>query len=899
MSWLDAARHRLRTLLDRDRLAAEMEEEMRFHLELEATHHGAPGRTTGPERHQYGLRRRFGNMSAIREDRRRASGLATLDRLLQDAAYAWRQLTRAPAFTAAVTLTLALGIGANATMFAIVDRVMLRAPEGIADADRVVHLRSWRELRDGTRDSSGAMSYPSYVEFRSMTDVFANVTAVLGPMDVPIGRGIDAANARGVLVSGGYFETLGSRPLLGRFFSDEETREPTGQPVVVLSHAYWVRAFRGAPDAIGRTLLANNLTYTIIGVARRGFTGHSLAAIDFWLPMAAAPGLRYGGDDWALQRGIRWLMVIVRLKSDVTPARALARTGVSWTAWNLRPDRPGARAPTPYFVSMIPAKSSVRPEHRVARLLVGVALLLLFITCANVANLLLARALARRREIAVRLALGVSRWRLTSLYLIDAILLALLGGSLALAVAYWGIPVVRAMLFAGAAIGHWSIDGRVVAFTMGTALVAGLIAGIVPAFQASRPSLIGALRQGAREGAVHRSRTRLALLVTQGALSVALLAGTGLFIRSLQRIGAEHLGLDLHRVLVASFDGSRSGWSPEQVREVVRDMRDRARGVPGVESVSLTVGVPFEGQYGLPLRIPGHDSIPGMERGRAPFIYAVTPDFFRTMGTRIIAGRGLTDADDRAAAPSVAVVSAEMARLIWPRGDALGQCFRIDLRSTTADCTQVVGIAEDARRKALIEATPPVQYYVPLAQAPRPLSEQTLLVRAAEPRRVRAALVRTLQTLRVDMPYVHVRTLEEAVAPELRPWRLGASVFALFGALALIVAAIGTYSVMQFSVAQRLHEMGVRIALGARRVDLLRLVGSEALRIGVVSSAVGVALVIFAAPLVANLLFRTSPRDPVVLAIVVVILLGSGLVATLLPAWRATRADPAATLKAE
>jgi predicted permease len=704
---------------------------------------------------------------------------------------------------------------------------------------------------------------------------------------------------RGTLVSDDYFETLGARPALGRFFSHDETHEPAGAPVAVLSHAYWTRAFGGASDVIGRTLLANNMSFTIVGVAPRGFTGHGLSAVDFWLPMAAAPGLRFGRDDWYTQRGTRWLNVMARLPDDVSESAALARVGVSWTAWNMRPERPGGRAPNAYFVSMVPARSNARPEHRVARLLAGVSLLLLAITCANVANLLLARALSRRREIAVRLALGVSRARLTMLFLADAVLLALLASAAALVVAYWGIPIVRSVLFAGTATGNWSIDVRLVAFTVITAIAAGALAGIIPALQASRPSLIGALRQGAREGVVHRSRTRLVLLVIQGALSVALLAGTGLFVRSLQRIGGQHLGLDLDRVLVADFDARASGYTRDQFVAVVAEMREMALRVPGVESASLTVGVPFEGQYALPLRIPGHDSIPGMERGHAPFIYAVSADFFRTMGTRIIAGGALTDADDRADASSVAVVSAAMARLIWPRGDAIGQCFKIELERPTPDCTQVVGIAEDAHRESIVGEAGTIQYYVPLAQAPRPLTEQTLLVRAADPRRVRNALGRTLQGLRPDMPYVNVRTLEEAVAPELRPWRLGAAVFGLFGALALLVAAVGTYSVMQFSVSQRLHELGVRMALGARRRDLIRLVTAESMRIGLLASLTGVVMVMIAGPLVASLLFRTSPRDPLVLASVVSVLLVSGVLATVLPAVRATRVDPATTLKAE
>ncbi|HEX7123267.1 MAG TPA: ADOP family duplicated permease [Gemmatimonadaceae bacterium] len=897
---LHALLHRLRLLFRRRQVAEEMDEELRFHLELETIHQAHAG-LAAPEAER-AARRRLGHLTALREERRHASGLAMLDRLAQDARYALRQLTRTPGFTAAVVLTLALGIGANATMFAIVDRVMLRAPDGLAQPERLVQLRYFIEEEDGSRDSSVVLSYPSYVEFRGMTDVFASVTALrftLRGIDVPIGRGADARSARGAVVADHYFQTLGVRPAFGRFFTVDETNERAGAAVAVIGYGWWQRQYGGDPTVIGRTIIADGRPYTIIGVAPRGFTGHSLSETDIWLPLASAPGLRLGGETWATAREIWWLTVIARLAPGIDPDQALARVAVGWTAWT----RPGSKvAPyRPYFVSLIPAQNSDRPEYRVARLLAGVALLLLLITCANVANLLLARALARRREIGIRIALGVTRGRLTMLVLVDAFLLAILGGAAALLVARWGIPVVHGVLFAGTQTATWGIDLRLVAVTMGIALVAGLVAGIVPALQASRPSLIGALRQGTREGTVHRSRTRIALLVAQGALSVALLAGTGLFVRSLRQIGQQHLGLDLDRVLVADFSPSRAGLSAAEGLETYREMERRVRSIPGVEGTALTVGVPLEGQYGLPLRIPGLDSIPGLPRGVSPFVYAVTPEFFPTMGTRIIAGRGFAAADNRPDAAAVTIVSAQMARLIWPDRDPIGQCIKIELRAPTPDCLQVVGVAEDARLRSVIpgDREQRGQYYVPLAQAPEPLTGYALVIRANDPRRVRAAVQRVVQGARPDLPYVDVRPLANAVAPELRPWRLGASVFGLFGLLALVVAAVGTYSVMQFSVSQRLHELGVRIALGARRGHLVMMVAREALRIGLIASLTGVVVVSAAAPLVQGLLYQTSARDPLVLGAVVVVLLLAAVAATLAPAWRATRADPVTALKAE
>jgi len=892
MSWIDAARHRLRTLVGRERLAREMEEEIRFHLEQDARYEGAP---FGPDAARFAARRRFGHVTGIAEERRRESGLAALDRLSQDLAYAMRQLVRAPGFTLAVTLTLALGIGANATMFAIVDRVMLRAPDGIADADRVVQVRSWRTGRDGGIDTTVLHSHPSYLEFRGMRDVFAGVTAVRGPLDVPVDRGPAAIRARGSLVADDYFETLGVRPALGRFFRIEETDVSRGAAVAVLSHGFWQRRYGGDPGVVGRTLIAGNEPYAIVGVAPRGFPGHTLAASDFWLPLTSARGL-LGVGGWEGARGALFLTVMARLGPDVPPSRALARIGVSWTAWQVSPNR-ALPWPTPYLVSMVPAESASRPEHRVAKLLSGVALLLLLITCANVANLLLARALARRREIAVRLALGIGRGRLAVLFLLDALLLGASGAAVALWVAWLGIPVVREVLFAGTQTTTWSVDGRLVTFTVVTALVAGAMAGIVPAILASRPSLIDALKQGARDGSVHRSRTRIALLVAQGTLSVALLAGTGLFVRSLQRLGDQHLGLDLNRLVVASFSSHGSGLSEEGLREVQDRMRQLALGIPGVKRASLTVGVPFSGVYSMPIRIPGRDSVPGMPRGRGPYLYAAGPDFLHTLGTRLLAGRAFTESDG--AGQPVAIVSERMARTIWPAGDAIGSCFVIDLRSTSGQCMTVIGVAEDAHRAGIVEADPWPLYYIPLGQEPSFMDERSLVVRAADPERIIAPLLHAVHSVRGDLPYVSVQRLAESVAPELRPWRLGASVFALFGLLALVVAAIGTYSVTQFSVSQRTHELGVRIALGAQRGDLARMVTGESLRIGAIAALVGVVVVLAAGGLMESMLFQTSPRDPLVLVAVVAVLLTSSVAASVLPAWRATRVDPVTTLKAD
>jgi predicted permease len=894
MSLIDAMRHRLRTWFRREALAREMEEEVRLHAELDTLYH--TGRLSKDE--LLDARRRLGNLTTLGEARRNAAGLGSWDRWSQDLTYAVRQLRRSPVYSAGLILTLALGIGANSTMFAVIDRVMLRAPAGLADPDRLVQVRWWRQRKTGP-DTAGVMSYPSFAEFRGMTDVFSGVTAFRGPIDAAIDRGPGASTAHTTVVSGDYFGTLGVRPVLGRGFGAEETDERIGRYVAVISNGYWQRRFGGATDVIGRKLVVAGFTYDVVGVMPPGFTGHDLAATDIWLPMAAAPTLRYGAAaTWTSDRTTYWLSVVARLKPGVAPDAARAQAERGWTAWNTQPERAATRPPHTVFVSMIASRSAARPEYRVARLVGFVSVLLLVITCANVANLLLARALSRRREIAVRLALGVSRGRLMSLMLIEALVLALLGGAAALLVARWSIPIVSATLFAGTSLGEWPLDGRVVGFTTLVAVIAALLAATVPALQASNPRLIEHLKLGGRDGTLYRSRTRTFLVVTQGALCVALLAGTGLFVRSLQRIGAQHLGMDMTRVLVAGFDGWRGQMTPAEVFETYVEMRRRAMTMPGVESASLSVGVPFRGQYAYPIVANGTDSIPGLPRGTVPFIYAVTPDFFRTMGTRIVLGRGLAETDNASAQP-VAVVNEQMAKRLWPGESPLGKCFKIKILRPTPDCISVVGVAEDSRTQGLVEEEPAVQYYMTLDQSPLQASQSSLLVRASSPEAVRSNLQRVVQAARPDLPYVEVERLEDLVVRELRPWRLGERMFGLLGALALIVVAVGVYSVTQFSVSQRRQEVGIRVALGARGSEIVSLVVRQALTASLAACLAGSLFVLLGGGLVAGLLFQTSPRDPGVLSTVVAVLLASTTVAACVPAIRASRVDPAEVLRSQ
>jgi len=894
MAFTDALRHRFRSWFRREQLGREMEEEVRFHLELETMN---SSRLSADGDAAHAARRRFGNLTSIGESRREHAGLALFDRLSQDARYTARQLRRSPAFAVGVVLTLALGIGANSTMFAVADRVLLRAPAGIRESDRLVQIRFWRDRGNASRDTSEWLSYPSFAEIRGMADVFDHVAAVWGPVDVAIDRGPNASMAKAALLGGDFFGTLGVQPAFGRFFTPDEVDERAGAFVAVISHGYWKRGFGGSTDVIGRPIRLENNTYTIVGVAPAGFSGNTLAATDLWIPIAAAPTLRFGKSDWATLRGALWLTVLGRLAPGVTQQRALAELSVKWTAWNIQPGRVGVRAPRPFFASLVPAESGARPEYRVTRMLFLVALLVLCISCANVANLLLARALSRQREFAIRLALGVSRRRLVALVFLEAIMLSLVGGAAAVALSRWSVSAVRVTLFAGTATDRWAIDGRVATYTALVALLAGLASATVPAIHVGRRSLLEGFKLS-MAGGTPRSRVRFLLVVVQGALTITLASGTGLFVRSLQRLGAQHLGLDIDHVITVRVQTSSMALSRADEVALYGDLAAQALRVRDVKSAAISIGLPFYGQYALPLQLNGRDSLPGLPNSAGVPLYAVTPTFFRTIGARIVLGRELLPTDN-ATAPPVAVVSEEMARRFWPGASPLGQCFKIVLRATTPDCIRVVGVAENSRRKGLVEKQPAVQYYIPLDQAPAPLGSPTLIVRAEGRDDIKQALQRSLQRVHSALPFVQVQSLTDLVASELRPWRLGAKIFGGLGMLALIVAAVGVYSTMQFHVEQRRRELGVRIALGAPAGHIVSMVSRWVLVVALAASVTGTALVIAGGRLVEELLFETSPREPSVLCTAIAVTLVSALFAACGPALTALRIDPARTLRSD
>jgi putative ABC transport system permease protein len=534
-------------------------------------------------------------------------------------------------------------------------------------------------------------------------------------------------------------------------------------------------------------------------------------------------------------------------------------------------------------------------ELVIATRLGAVALVVLVIACANVVNVLLARAVRRRREVAVRLTLGVTRARLVRLLATEAVFLAALSAIVALLASWWAGEALRTMLLGDIAWRDRAIDGRVVLFTIALTLVAALASGLVPALQGSRPQLTEALKQGVREGGARHGRLRAGLVVAQSALSVMLLVGAALFVRSLNNVKGLDIGFDPERLLFGEVEFDE-GRAPAQAAldATLADVAERLRTHPAVEEVARAGMQPMRGWSIMSLWI-GNDTVAGMP----PTMSVVTPGFFRATGLAVIEGRAF--GAGAATGEGEVVVNRAMADRFWPGRTALGQCLHIGKRDTP--CQTVVGVVETATRDEVTEKEPAPQYYVPLGSSAAPgWSARTLVVRTrAGERSGEAASAALLQALRQALPtgFAKVTPMTENLEPQYRPWRLGAGLFTAFGLLALVIAMIGMYGTVSYGVTQRTHEFGVRTALGARVRDIVTLVLRQALATAVLGVVLGVALALAAGRLVASLVFGVSPRDPVVMGTVALLLVAMAAIAALLPAWRGAKVDPARVLRSE
>jgi putative ABC transport system permease protein len=876
----------------RDRLEAELRDELRFHhSSLERDAH---------DDDVISVRRRLGNTTRAIEESRERWSIPWLDHLQQDVRYAVRGLRRSPGFAFGVVATLALGIGANAAMFGVVDRLMFRPFPMLRDPGTVhrVYLQ-WTE-RD-TRRTSFSFEYKRYLDFQEWTTSFSNFAAFF-QTGTSVGTG-EATRERGIAaVNASYFSFFDTRPALGRFFTADEDVTPMGAAVVVLSHGFWQSEF-GGRDVIGRPLQIDRSTFTIIGVAPAGFTGvtegHPPAA---FIPITTFAGSQ-GGEDgrtYYTRYNWGWMELMVRRRPEISVASASRDlTNAYIRSWNaerpLFPQLAPVEVAKPVAIAG-PLKTSAGPnaslEARTAIWVTGVTLIVLLIACANVANLFLGRALRRRREVALRLALGVSRKRLAAQTMTESLVLALIGCALGIVVAQLGGVVLSRLFLPTSQSFSLFGDWRTLMVAVGAALLAAVLTGVVPAILATKADLAGALKAGAREGTYHRSRTRTTLLVAQGALSVVLLVGAGLFVRSLGRVRDMRLGYDAER-LVMVRPVLRGAVADDSGRAALgARLLLAAEQLPEVEHAAVVSSVPFWSTTGGRLFIQGIDSVQRLGRITSQ---QGTADYFQTMGTRILRGRPFGP-EDRAGAPLVAVISQGLAHLLWPGREALGQCMRVG--ADTMPCTTVIGIAEDAVQQSLTD-TRRFRYYLPFDQV-RPMRNDFMMLRVrGNPSNQMESVRAALQRVMPGQAYITAWPLDRILRDQRRSWEIGATLFVAFGGLALVVAAIGLYAVIGYNVAQRMHELGVRIALGAQSADVVRLVVSQGMGFAIAGALIGGVLAFWAARWIQPLLFDQSARDPVVFISVAAILIGVAVMASSVPAFRATRADPNRTLRSE
>lgn len=815
--------------------------------------------------------------------------------LLQDIRYGVRLLFRSPALTIVAALSLALGIGANTTIFTLVNAVLLN-PLPLKDVSRLV-LVATAEPRNGVLTPLGAMSRLNYQDLRDKNDVFSGMAAA-GFAPLALSGGGEPEQVFGQIATGNYFDVLGAPIAAGRTFRPDEDGQPGANPVIVLSYGLWQRRYGGRTDLIGQTITLNGLSFTVVGVTAEGFRGTAqLGGPELWVPLAMYREVLTGValEFFNSRRGLGY-QVYGRLRDGVTVQQAGANMAA--LGKGLEESYPTENRGRTFVVQSL-ADGTFPPEFKERLVLSGGLLmaivgLVLLIACANVANLLLARATARRQEIAVRLSLGASRGRLMRQLLTESLMLSVLGGIGGIVVAFWA----RALLWAyrppflqpGAI--DLNFDGRVLLFTAGVALVTGILFGLAPALQSSRPDLVTELKE--RTTVPSGSRwysARNLLVVGQVALSFVALVSAGLFLRSLGSAQQIDPGFDGDQLIVIGINAGTQGFNEARGRELYRRVRERLGGVAGVETATMSTGVPlFGGGLGRTIFRDGQDP-KDPRNGRMTQVNQVGDGYFDTLGIAVVRGRAFTP-NDRPGSTPVAIINEAMAKQMWPNEDPIGRQLRIFGDQSPRE---IVGIAKTIKVNFLGEAET-AYLYLPLEQ--NYASQVTVQVRAAgDPTAVLGTVRRELQELEPGLPLLNVNTYRVIFHQSLWVPRMGAWLLGIFAGLALLLAALGLYGVMAYSVSQRTRELGIRLALGARQQDVRNMVVCQGVLLAVAGVAIGLVVAFWLAGLVARLLYDVSATDPMTFAIIPVVLLVVAALATSLPAWRASRVDPVEALR--
>jgi putative ABC transport system permease protein len=801
--------------------------------------------------------------------------------LLRDVRYAVRVLAKSPGFTAVAVLALALGIGANTAIFSVVKAVLL-SPLPYPEAERLVWIWETNEVNNILQEPA---SLPNYDDWSKQSRSFEGVAAFDNVPLALTGEG-EPERIEGAAVSANFFPVLGVEPTLGRGFLAEENT-PGKNRVVVLSRGLWQRRYGSNPKVVGQTLTLNGNPYTVVGVAAEGFKHpDSGPRPEMWVPLAF-------NLEQAARRG-DYLSVVARLKPGAGLEGARAEMGA--VASRLAEAYPATNAG--WGVTLVPLHERLVGDVRTALwVLTGVVGFLLLIACANVANLLLVRAASRRQEIAVRTALGAGRLRLVRQFLSESVLLALAGGALGLLFAMWGIDVLLALGPSNMPrLDEVGLDGKVLAFTLLVSLATGVVFGLLPALYATGSDLTEALKEGSRSSTagVGGRRVRNSLVVAEMAIAVVMLTGAGLMIRSFARLQEVDPGFKPERIMSVNLalPGSKYKESP-QLTAFFEQLLGRVSALPGVESAAAVSALPLGGGGDVLAFVVEGRPAPPPEQVLDAEYRVVTPDYFATMGIPLARGEGIT-ARHAAGSPAVVVVNETMAHRHWPGEDPIGK--RINLGNPeTAPWRTVIGVVRDIRHEGL-DKVPYPQMYSPYAQFPR--RSMTLVARAAaDPLGLAPGVRREVAALDKDLPLYNVRTMEQVVAESVARQRFTMLLIAVFAGVGLLLASVGIYGVISYTVSQRRHELSVRLALGAQARDIVRMVVGQGMLLALGGIGAGLAAAFLLTRVMASLLYGVSATDPLTFALVPLALAGVALLASLIPARRATRVDPAGALR--
>ena len=886
MRWYYGLQFRMRSWFGKQRSEREFNDEIEFHLERQIETYVAQGMS--PDEARHAALRSMGGVTQVAEECRDIRSGNFFDNLRQDLRFALRMLRRNPGFSLLAILCLMLGIGANTAVFSWIEGILLKPYPAVVHPERLLVVA-------GTARGQGRFNPTSWPDLLDIQRNCRLIDAVIAEKitGVTLSIGDRAERAPGSVVSANYFDALGIRPVLGRGFEPSEDFGRNAHPVVVISYQLWQNRFRGDREIIGKTQMLNGMPHTIIGVAPEGFYGTFVGyAWQFWVPMSMQERLEPGG--YMLEdRSARWIEGFVRLKPGVTAAQAEAEMNA--VAQRLEAEYPATNRGRGFkllrlWQSPFNGAQAMLPTLGIG---LGVVVFVLLIVCANVSNLLLVRAFARRHEMTVRLAVGAGRGRLVQQLLTEGIVLALIASAGGLALAHWlrnalvlvipwrGVPVYMA----------GQIDWRVLALSAGVCVLSTLLFALVPALETSKLDLSGSLKSesGSVVGGSRRSQVRAGLVLLQVSLSFILLVGAVLLMQSLQRIRTGSPGFSTDGVLLTAIDLFGSGYDEARARNFQDQLIDRVRNLPGIESAAYSRVTPFSYRtyFSAPITVDGYQSAPD-EQPTVEY-NQVSPGYFSTMGIPLVSGREFTDADNATSLP-VAIVNEAMAAHYWPGQDAMGK--RIQMKGQSM---QVVGVAKLAKYSSILE--PPKQlFYVPLRQ--QFSTTVALNMRTAQDAgSVATALASEVHKLDPALSPYEVITMREQIVRSTWPQRIAVTLLGVFSGLALVLAGVGMYGVMSYVVSQGTRELALRMALGARASHLLRLVLSQGLTLTAGGIVLGAAAALGLTRLLGYLLYKVNPRDPVAFVSALAVMVVASLAACLLPAWRATRTDPVRALR--